>query len=135
MVTRWRLFPTTRAVRSISTTRGPASSAGWPGGATGTRGTGRGARVASIRTPSRSPSLASVDGRRKLPPHGTRQRYNHRTEPCRCGACTEANTQYRRDQRAEQLAAPRDGIVPVISHKGRKVGEQHPLFDELGGDS
>ena len=29
-----------------------------------------------------------------VPPHGTRARYNHRTDPCRCTRCRVANTRY-----------------------------------------
>lgn len=39
--------------------------------------------------------------RQELPPHGTRQRYQHRTEPCReCGACKDANARYVAGRRA-----------------------------------
>jgi hypothetical protein len=43
-----------------------------------------------------------------LPAHGTRKRYQHRSEPCRCGACTEANAKYIAGRRAirELLARP-----------------------------
>lgn len=37
--------------------------------------------------------------RKPLPPHGTRQRYRHRIEPCKCAACTEANRAYQRERK------------------------------------
>lgn len=36
---------------------------------------------------------------RKVPEHGTRARYVHRTLRCRCPACTRANTDYIRRRR------------------------------------
>jgi hypothetical protein len=38
--------------------------------------------------------------RLELPPHGTRRRYQHRTDPCRLGCCTEANARYIAGRRA-----------------------------------
>lgn len=32
--------------------------------------------------------------RKPLPPHGTRNRYRSRVDPCKCRACTDANTAY-----------------------------------------
>ncbi len=34
-----------------------------------------------------------------LPSHGTRARYNNRTNPCRCPECTAANARYMRGYR------------------------------------
>lgn len=36
---------------------------------------------------------------RPLPPHGDRRRYTSRVDPCRCGACSEANTVYMAEYR------------------------------------
>lgn len=70
-----------------------------------------------------------ADRRRKYPPHGTRARYNHRSDPCRCPACTEANTTYERHRRAEEAARNGRGVVPVLDDAGATVGWQHPLFE------
>jgi len=40
--------------------------------------------------------------KKEVPEHGTRQRYIHRTNPCRCGACSEANTAYIREYRTRR---------------------------------
>lgn len=41
-----------------------------------------------------------------MPGHGSRSRYNHRSAPCRCDRCREANARYMRDKRnAEQAPA------------------------------
>ena len=40
---------------------------------------------------------------RPVPDHG-RSRYNHRTKPCRCRTCTDANTTYHRAYRARARA-------------------------------
>jgi hypothetical protein len=37
-----------------------------------------------------------------LPAHGTRYRYNHRTDPCRCPRCRKGNAAYMRAHRAER---------------------------------
>jgi hypothetical protein len=34
-----------------------------------------------------------------MAPHGTRARYEHRTNPCHCALCTEANRNYQRGYR------------------------------------
>jgi hypothetical protein len=46
--------------------------------------------------------------RGEVPPHGTRQRYQHRSEPCRCGGCQDANARYVAGRRAvrEVLSQP-----------------------------
>ena len=74
--------------------------------------------------------MAERDRRRKYPPHGTRARYNHRSEPCRCSACTEANTVYERERRQEEAARSRRGVVAVTDDEGNVAGWQHPLFEE-----
>lgn len=68
------------------------------------------------------------DGRRKVVPHGTRARYNHRTEPCRCSACREANAAYQQVRR-NPVRRYSSGVVPVVDKRGKVVGQQRPLFD------
>jgi hypothetical protein len=54
--------------------------------------------------------------RLEVPSHGTRKRYQHRSEPCRCGACTEANAYYvagRRRMR-DALAGRRSWSQPEL---------------------
>ena len=75
----------------------------------------------------------ATDRRRKFPPHGTRARYNHRTDPCRCAACTEANTLDARERRAEEAARAAEaarGVQVVLDGAGEVAGYQHPLFEE-----
>lgn len=73
------------------------------------------------------------DGRRKGPPHGTRERYYSRTDPCRCAACREANAAYRRARVAElRRAALPAGDVEVVDADGTVLGVQSPLFDVEG---
>lgn len=67
------------------------------------------------------------DGRRKVVPHGTRARYNSRTEPCRCSACREANAAYQQSRRNPVRRLP-SGVAPVVDKQGTVVGTQHPLF-------
>jgi hypothetical protein len=46
------------------------------------------------------------------PAHGTPARYNHKTDPCRCPRCTQANTRYIRSYRHRN-----DGpILPLAGH-------------------
>lgn len=69
------------------------------------------------------------DGRRKNPPHGTRERYYSRTDPCRCAACREANAAYQRDRTAElRRAALPVGDVELVDDDGHVIGVQSPLF-------
>ena len=68
----------------------------------------------------------SREGKRaKLPPHGTRARYQHRTEPCHCGACTEANTKAVAEWRSKH--GYDRGVVPMLDEHGTVLGEQFPL--------
>ena len=70
------------------------------------------------------------DGRRKGPPHGTRERYYSRTDPCRCAACREANAAYQRERAAEaRRAAMPAGVVELVDEDGTVLGVQAPLFD------
>lgn len=58
-------------------------------------------------------------------PHGTRARYCHWTQPCRCGACREANRRYMAAYRASGPSVR--GRYRTAS--GRTVTvEQPPLF-------
>lgn len=36
-----------------------------------------------------------------LPPHGTRERYQHRIYPCRCAPCRAANSAYQKQRRSK----------------------------------
>lgn len=47
------------------------------------------------------------------PPHGSRARYTHRTHPCRCRRCREANTRWKRGYVAQRRTA--DTRHPKIS--------------------
>jgi len=46
-----------------------------------------------------------------LPEHGTHARYIHRLFPCRCAACTKANTEYNRDYRARKRAIKNPNVI------------------------
>jgi hypothetical protein len=70
---------------------------------------------------------ANGDGRRKGAPHGTRARYNHRTDPCHCIACREANARYQQSRRNPVRRHPA-GVVPVVDKRGKVIGQQPPLF-------
>lgn len=70
--------------------------------------------------------FAREDRRQRTAPHGTRERYQHRTDPCRCAACREANAAFQREYRREHSYDR--GVVPVVVD-GVVVGEQPPLFD------
>jgi hypothetical protein len=63
----------------------------------------------------------------QLAPHGTRRRYAHRTNPCRCAACREANAVvqagYRRARTWRQLTLPLDQATAA----GRQVRNARPL--------
>lgn len=74
--------------------------------------------------------MAERDRRRKYPPHGTRARYNHRSEPCRCAACTEANTIYERDRRQAEAARSRRGERAMVDDAGNVHGFEQVLFEE-----
>lgn len=65
----------------------------------------------------------------KAPPHGTRKRYYHRADPCRCAACREANAAYMRQRRNGARRATVAGTVPIVNRRGKVVGHQAPLFD------
>ncbi len=54
-------------------------------------------------------------GRPAQPPpaHGTRARYGHRSETCRCEACRQANTRYQAAYRA--AAAPPTTAARVVA--------------------
>lgn len=65
------------------------------------------------------------DGRRKTAPHGTRARYYHATDPCRCAACREANAAYQRRQRHPPPIHP---AGTVMDKRGKVVGHQGDLF-------
>jgi IS5 family transposase len=54
--------------------------------------------------------------RADLPAHGTRRRYQHRSEPCRCGACTEANAKYVAGRRAVRDLLARVAHQPALYH-------------------
>lgn len=71
------------------------------------------------------------DGRRRAPPHGTRERYYHRGDPCRCAACREANAAYQRERAAEQrrAALPVGEVELLDPDTGEVLGVQAPLFD------
>ena len=71
-----------------------------------------------------------ADGRRKAPPHGTRERYYHRSDPCRCAACREANAAYQRERTAElRRAAMPEGEYELVDDEGNVLGVQAPLFE------
>jgi hypothetical protein len=63
-------------------------------------------------------------------PHGTRERYNHRSEPCRCDRCRAANAAYNRERNAEiRRAAMPAGTYELVDDQGDVVGVQAPLFE------
>ena len=72
---------------------------------------GAGSRLYSgPRTATASPRCAGCSNDRRtvptdLPPHGTRARYVSRVDPCRCPACTRANTRYIAHYRATRAIA------------------------------
>lgn len=41
-----------------------------------------------------------MSARKDIPPHGTRARYHHRSETCRCDRCRAANREYIAENRA-----------------------------------
>jgi hypothetical protein len=48
-----------------------------------------------------------------IPGHGSRARYLHRTERCRCPACTAANAAYIRHWRSGRAATPATRVHPA----------------------
>jgi hypothetical protein len=69
--------------------------------------------------------------RLEVPPHGTRRRYQHRTEPCRCGACGEANAKYIAGRRAMRVLLSRSWeeqqLPPELIPRPVMVGCTHSL--------
>jgi hypothetical protein len=73
--------------------------------------------------------VAERDRRRSHAPHGTRARYNHRTDPCHCPACTEANTLYERERRRD-AARQATGERPMVDDAGNVTAWELPLFED-----
>lgn len=56
----------------------------------------------SAPTPTSEPTIGPMPRgalRQPDPPHGSRKRYNSKTNPCRCPLCRRANTEYMRTYR------------------------------------
>lgn len=67
-----------------------------------------------------------------LPDHGTRQRYIHRSHPCRCTRCREANNLYISDYRIRRKNNGNRKLTVRFSHPSAQVGKP-PVRARLGG--